>query len=670
MTARNKKKTEELRLDNLPEFTPELIEDLINQHIASEGHRHGRFHCGKRLGFGGSGIVYQLHYIPAEDEKGKAFCGLSLAVKGIDPIRSFLKTAEDSFQNDEKVENILKHHDFAPFLRGSRRVLESVAQCHDNRYYEHHFLHYYPDLSFSVDSVIPCGSIVVMDEIAGTLKNLTLPEDLSAIIRMIVKLGKEIGTALQASEYADDGTGFLHRDIKPSNIGIALNFNSPDVYEFVLIDIESGIPESSLLENSFTLVVNEFVRAPELSGQIDRDEIDYARVDMYNLGCTMKYIAGEKFNLLPEGLKRIIRKASNDDPSHRYDDGQELIEQLEKFELDYAKEGGSSVNISRFMDEQKELLDAEKRDHKAVLNELNSKLKKQREDIRDYKKQIKKWKKDYDLQMAHEESMDKEFNDYKKESENKISELSDEIERLKTALNQAAGGNAEPSKLIRRIDVKSNGMPLETIIREYDAKDRLISEKRMDSPDNATYRYTYSEEGMQRSRYRADVICETEVFDEKGNLLRFITFKARTVDKTLDYKYKYNRKGMVSGVYINDERREKHSYEYENDHVSVHRVETLLGNGDSAYRIETFNPDGTMHTLVTYSDLHDSEDSDYEKVIFTYDENGLETKAVYEDGNHQTVRERFRFYDRWSRMINEITMDYSRHDTTARDFFY
>ena len=670
MTARKTKKTEELRLDNLPEFTPELIEKLINQHIASEGRRHGRFHCGKRLGFGGNGIVYRLHYIPAEDEKGKDFCGLSLAVKGIDPIRSFLKVSSESFESDEKVETILSHHDFASFLRGSRRVLESVAQCHDNRYYEHHFLHYYPDLSFSVDSVIPCASIVVMDEVAGTLKDLTLPEDLSAIIRMIVKLGKEIGTALQASEYADDGTGFLHRDIKPANIGIALNFNSPDVYEFVLIDIESGIPESSLLENSFTIVVNEFVRAPELADLIDRDEIDYARVDMYNLGCTMKYIAGEKFNLLPEGLKRIIRKASNDDPSHRYDDGQELIEQLEKFELDYAKEGGSSVNISRFMDEQKELLDAEKRDHKAVLNELNNKLKKQRGDIRDYKQQIKKLKKDYDLQIAHEESMDKEFNEYKKESEDKITELSGEIERLKTALNQAAGGNAEPSKRISRIEVKLNGMPFETVMQEYDTEDRLITEKRINSVDDAVYRYTYSEEGIQCTKYIADLISETRVFDENGNLLRLITYKDRNPENTLDYKYKYNRKGMISYVYVNDDLYEKHTYEYDNGQLSMHKTETFAGGGSSLFRLEKFNKDGTIKSLISYSDWIDREDSNYEKVTFTYNEDRLETKAVYEDGEHKTFKERFRYYDRWSRLISEITMDYRTHDTTARDFFY
>ena len=427
MTTNSKRK----KLNELPSLKPQMIEKLLNEHIKGTDRFHGCFHCGRRLGFGGSGAVYKLYYEKSENEDDTVLADLNLAVKAVSPVQTYAKFNDLSM--DDPIDVVLNAIDFAPFMRSGKRVLESVARCHEQEYFKHHFLHYYPELSFKIDSVIPYASIVVMDEVAGTLDKLTLPKDIPSIIRMIVKIGKEIGGALQAAEYADDSAGFLHRDIKPANVGIVINLSNPEVYEFVLIDIESGIPTDAISDTTHTIIVNEFARAPELLNNTPRDEIDFAKVDMYHLGELMAYIIKkENIQLLPEGLQRIIRIASHKDPSHRYDDGDELIEDLEKFEKEYSQESaGESENLRVYMDEQNELLAEEKRIRKAERNEFNEKLRKKREEIKSLKNekakletQVAKWKENFDKEVENEETL-------KKEAEKAANQASEEIGRLK-----------------------------------------------------------------------------------------------------------------------------------------------------------------------------------------------------------------------------------------------
>ena len=429
----------------LPHITPEMISELLNEHLNENGRYHGHFHCGRRLGYGGSGIVYKLYYVPGEDDDNNSPALPDLAVKVINPVQTFIKSHPEWIHSEKSLDEIVSSPEFAPLKRSSLRLMTSIARSVENRYFEHHFLRYYPEFSFPADSVVPYTAVVVMDEVAGTLKDLKLPEDLPAVIRMTVKLGREIGEALQVTEYADEGSGFLHRDLKPGNIGITVSMNSEDVYEFVLIDIDSGIPDS-FADRTQTLIVNEFSKAPEFSDGTDRDEIDYARVDMYNLGCLMKYITAEHYELLPASLKRIIRKASHKDPSHRYDSGEELIRDLEQFEENYA--GGSSsesLNIRRFMDEQKEQLAEEKRKYQVRRTELNQKLTDKTKEIarlnrlvKDLRAEVDEWKDNYDTEVIQEETLQAQFDEYKKKAEAGLDTLAEIKKKLRDTENAQA----------------------------------------------------------------------------------------------------------------------------------------------------------------------------------------------------------------------------------------
>ena len=653
--AEQKKKSKKLTLGETKLVSSQLIQDLMNRHITEEGKLHGRFHCGKQLGFGGNGIVYQLRYdadSPDSSEEDIALSRLSLAVKVFNPIQAFVSNNPLKYPDETKLDVILGDAGFAPFMRSGKRVLSSVAMCHENKFFEHHFLHYYPDLSFSIDKEIPYASIIVMDEVVGTLSDIRLPEDMPSIIKMTVKLGKEIGSALQAAEHANNDGVFLHRDLKPANIGIVINFENQDVFEFVLIDIDSGIVLNVNEENPNTRVVNPFCLCPDLNSDIPASEIDYARVDMFYLGHLMKYISGVQFDLLPNGLKRIIKKAAHKEPTHRYDDGNELIRQLEQFEKSYAAEGiKDSINIRRFIDEHNEQLAENKRQLQVHRNEFTDKLNKKRERIRELEsevenlgKDVKQWKLNYDKQIEQEEKLRKEYENYKASAS---------------------------SPLISRISIRKNGKTTAVISRDYDEKGRLLREYNPESGDWIEKEYCYKDDGnVEITFLNNGVKIASELRDSQNRLLNTSSYRNNEKAETKVYRYTYTHKGRLSSVYINEVLSEKHTYVFYDSGILKEHNTSVYSDTMKLVHNEKFNPQGFLSTLITWVDDPGKEDSYYTKITYSYDENNLQTRAVYEDEDLNVFRESNRFYDSQKRLLAEISVDYRFNDTMTREYTY
>ena len=617
---------EQFSPDRLSYISPEMIGRLLNEHLKENGRYHGHFHCGRRLGYGGNGIVYKLHYVPAENDRDDTPARMDLAVKAVNPVQTFIKSHPEWIHSEKSLEEIVSSPEFAPFKRSSRRLMTSIVRCEENKYYEHHFLHYYPEFSFPADDTVPCAAIVVMDEVAGTLKDLRLPEELSAVIRMTVKLGKEIGEALQVTEYADEGSGFLHRDLKPGNIGITISMDSEDVYEFVLIDIDSGIPDS-LADGTQTIIVNEFSKAPEFSDGTDRDEIDYARVDMYNLGCLMKYLAGEHYELLPENLKRIIRKAAHKDPSHRYDSGEELIHDLEQFEENYA--GGSfseSLNIRRFMDEQKEQLAEEKRKFQARRTELNQKLTEKTKEIarlnhlvKDLRAEVAEWKANYDSEMIQEETIQAQFDNYKKKTEKDLTALAE----IKQKLRDAESALTEYSfmKEVNEISLedlrkKNDQLTAELNHIEETQKEKMADlKKKADSSDSLK-----AELEVTRSVHEINIRdLETALAKERDEHQREVAAlrnpNVREIRTILDGKRtnlilkSYDAEGrLVSELWPETQDTLSNQYEYSDD-GSMLKTEYRSGR---VTQTDRYDADGLLQKTTFYTDGIPDEVNDYE----------------------------------------------------------
>jgi hypothetical protein len=305
-----------------------------------------------------------------------------------------------------------------------------------------------------------------------------------------------------------------------------------------------------------------------------------------------------------------------------------------------------------------------------IRNELNEKLKKQRKDIKEYKLEIQKWKEDYDRQIEQEEMLNKAFEDYKTESGNQIRELTDEIERLKKALHRTKGEDMPESTLVRKVIMMENGVSSGTVKYQYDANGRMIKEQYPDADDRLEYIYTYSDEGSAKDTFRRGILTETEKRDSSGALLSLVRYQNGLPSQFSDYRYTYNRRHRIAGVYINDVLREKHKYDWKGSQISEHRIETILGNDDFSYRIEIFNENGSLDSLITYNDFHDQEDTGYTKTSYTYNENGLEIQAVCEDGNHRVLWERTRYYDSFNRLITETTTDQKTKHLMTREFIY
>ena len=133
------KQMEQFSPDRLSYISPEMIGRLLNEHLKENGRYHGHFHCGRRLGYGGSGIVYKLHYVPAENDRDDTPARMDLAVKAVNPVQTFIKSHPEWIHSEKSLEEIVSSPEFAPFKRSSRRLMTSIVRCEENKYYEHHF---------------------------------------------------------------------------------------------------------------------------------------------------------------------------------------------------------------------------------------------------------------------------------------------------------------------------------------------------------------------------------------------------------------------------------------------------------------------------------------------------------------------------------------------------
>ena len=109
---------------------------------------------------------------------------------------------------------------------------------------------------------------------------------------------------LDAVEYLH-GKEMFHLDIRPENILITRRAHDVKL---------TGRAATYLHCQPSFFIIKEKYTAPELFSE--QEVTDYKRCDIYALGKVMEYLYS--FSNLSMGVQRIIRKATNENPAHRY----------------------------------------------------------------------------------------------------------------------------------------------------------------------------------------------------------------------------------------------------------------------------------------------------------------------------------------------------------------
>lgn len=183
------------------------------------------------------------------------------------------------------------------------------------------------------------GYIVMEYVPGGTMERFCAQEDLLPV-GQVLEIAFKCARALAFAH----ARGVTHRDIKPGNI----------LYASVPTDVRIGDFGLAMHIGSETTQVTGVGSPAYMSPEQIRDEIVDHRTDLYSLGVvmyqllsgTLPYRGSNKFSIIfqitqheppppssyrrdvPESLDRIVRKAMQKDAAHRYQNGNELAEDL------------------------------------------------------------------------------------------------------------------------------------------------------------------------------------------------------------------------------------------------------------------------------------------------------------------------------------------------------
>lgn len=190
------------------------------------------------------------------------------------------------------------------------------------------------------------GPYLVLECVEGT--------DLSARVArapLSADAAGQVGLAVLAALSAAHAKGVFHRDIKPGNIMVDA------AGEVRLLDF--GVATAEWLARA-TLTVDAVgttaFAAPE---QLRGDEVD-ERADLYAVGRTLEFLlegrVGDKAQMdLVEGLRAVVRKATQPDPAHRWSTARQMAEALqERMDADWA---GAPVHVGDVLNQSYELHD-------------------------------------------------------------------------------------------------------------------------------------------------------------------------------------------------------------------------------------------------------------------------------------------------------------------------
>jgi hypothetical protein len=165
------------------------------------------------------------------------------------------------------------------------------------------------------------GLYVVMEWFDGTdLGTLVEPGGLSPDVAVAVM--RKVLDALAAAHRV----GIVHRDVKPSNVLVA------ESGEVRLIDFGIGwADDRSFRTGTFEVVGTAAFAAPE---QLRGEAID-ARSDVFGAGRLLEFllegpgVAGTPKGTVPDALRAVIRRATQDNPAHRFASAEEMRRALE-----------------------------------------------------------------------------------------------------------------------------------------------------------------------------------------------------------------------------------------------------------------------------------------------------------------------------------------------------
>jgi serine/threonine protein kinase len=184
---------------------------------------------------------------------------------------------------------------------------------------------------------------MVLEFVAGESLDKVLERDGKLEIARALPIFRQIAEALSHAH----SKGIIHRDIKPSNVMIVHNDGGVDLIKLLDFGVARNALTNTHVTGTGTMIGTPAYASPE---QCMGKHIDF-RSDIYSLGCLMyEVVSGhppfhsdnamelimqqcsaepERITDLPEGIDRILRKCLMKDPSHRFQNCEELIAALD-----------------------------------------------------------------------------------------------------------------------------------------------------------------------------------------------------------------------------------------------------------------------------------------------------------------------------------------------------
>lgn len=284
------------------------------------------YSMGEKIGEGGFGTVYELLGHP-EEEVVKVV-DLKAQMYELDAPDFILRKMEERYQY---------------FVKTTRNEIAFLKELKDSPY----FTSVIDAKEFKMSSEKNENVFIIIQKKYQSLKDAMYNREVSE--SQILKMAKDVCSALMILEEHK----LLHRDIKPDNIFIKWKDGIP-YYAIGDFGLTRRLEEET---GEVTQIGTPYYVAPEVAFH---QKIKGFNSDIYGLGATLFTIVtgdclvdsrGPVFerisNIMPN-FAHIIEKATRQDPNKRYQHASDMMKDLEKIKIDYAKQRVAHLNSCLF----------------------------------------------------------------------------------------------------------------------------------------------------------------------------------------------------------------------------------------------------------------------------------------------------------------------------------